>query len=546
MKTLFSFNMKMLSLFSMLLVTSMVAADNNSVTVKTTKATVFLNGAELTQTATLQLKKGQNEISLDGLSPQADQQSVAVSVTGNAFVAASQYAIDYMHLPQTNNTVQQLQDSLQAADKKVKTLQAAVQINKQMLDLLQKGVQHAVQTENQATTTDLIEKQLAYYQQRSQQLQDQQTDILNEQKAAEERLTAIKKQLQTEAQHLKKRSGILHLTIQSAAAATVTAEIRYFTSAALWMPFYDLHVTAVGQPIMLTLKAKVAQQTGIDWNDVQLTLSTGQPAQGHTLPELQPWRLYEQHAPRMYKANHAMATGVMMAAMHTDDAMEEMDLEEKAPEMTDFVQTTEQTLSSEYDITLPYTIPGNYKPQIVTLNEQTISDVAYLYQAVPKIDDRTYLTAAIDNWNQLNLLNANANIIVGNTYFGQTAINTSSTTDKLNIPLGDDKQIAIKRELLTEQSRRKTVGQNRQVSQTYRITVRNNKKQPVQLSLQEPYPVAAAKEISVELGEETTSYTVNDKQKGILTYDIELPAGETRQIIVSYTVKYPKDWQINL
>ena len=235
-----------------------------------------------------------------------------------------------------------------------------------------------------------------------------------------------------------------------------------------------------------------------------------------------------------------------MAAMHTDDAMEEMDLEEKAPEMTDFVQTTEQTLSSEYDITLPYTIPGNYKPQIVTLNEQTISDVAYLYQAVPKIDDRTYLTAAIDNWNQLNLLNANANIIVGNTYFGQTAINTSSTTDKLNIPLGDDKQIAIKRELLTEQSRRKTVGQNRQVSQTYRITVRNNKKQPVQLSLQEPYPVAAAKEISVELGEETTSYTVNDKQKGILTYDIELPAGETRQIIVSYTVKYPKDWQINL
>lgn len=517
--------------------------------VKTTQATIFLNGAELQQQATLRLQKGQNEVRLEGLSPNADKQSVSVSLNGGAVVAASEYSIDYLTRPKMAERVTALQDSVKKTEQQLAAVENDIQVNKQMRELLQSGVTHTMEASEQTLSTETMEKNLKYYQQRGQQLFSEATTLNQRKTKINERLTALKNQLKQENSQNRQRSGVLTLTIQAATAANVTASVKYYTSSARWTPFYDMQVSKVGQPIDLTLKAQIAQTTGLDWQNVHITLSTGTPSRSNSVPELQPWRLYEvqpvQTSRMNYKAEkRAMRSEPMlMAEMAYDAAVEE---EYEPQSMASYVEQTEQSLMTEYAIKLPYTIEGNGKEQTVTISEQKINDVEYRYQVVPKLDKTAYLTAEIKGWEQLNLLNGKANLIVGNTYFGQTTLNTASTQDNLQLTLGDDPQITVKRELLNEQSKRKTVGQNRQATQTYQIVVRNNKKEAVKLTLKEPYPVSSAKEITVEPGEQTTTPTEQNKNTGILTYDLDLQPGEARTITVSYTVKYPKDWNINL
>ena len=120
----------------------------------------------------------------------------------------------------------------------------------------------------------------------------------------------------------------------------------------------------------------------------------------------------------------------------------------------------------------------------------------------------------------------------------------NSSEARVRLTLGDDKQIKIKREKTAHNS--KTSGNTKQVSYTYTTTVRNDKKEAVKLTVTDQYPVSSAKEIQVSVGDKISPPTTESKQSGILTYELNLAPGETRTIELSYTVKYPKEWRINL
>lgn len=540
---------RILPLAITLLLPLAIIAEEPVAVVKTTQATIFLNGAQLQQQASIRLQKGQNEIRLEGLSHQLKKQSLQVTLTNNAIVTAMEYSLDYLTLPAQSQRVKNLQDSVAAAERQVSLTDNALTTNSQLQSLLEKGVSHTLQLSNQPLTTDAIERQLTYYGQRQSSLQTEQRSLEKKKEQQQKRLDALREQLNQETKHSRQRSGILTLTVQSAATQTVTAQVRYFTPAAHWTPFYDMKVTEVGQPVTLTLKAQVAQTTGMDWQQIPLTLSTGTPSTNNSLPQWQPWRLKEpQPVAKRYVEKKAKSYSMayeplLMSTGAVDTAEEEDDSEMN---IADYIEQTEQTLSAEYAIRLPYTLTGNGKEQTVTLKEQQVEEVDYCYHSLPKTDKNVYLAIALNHWEKLNLLNGVANLYNGNTYLGQTALNTASTDDALRLSLGDEKQITVQRELISEQSHRKTVGQTRQVTQTYRLTVRNNKRQKVHLSLQEPYPISATNEITVTLNDNTTRCTENNKDKGLLTYLFELQAGESKEIIVSFTVKYPKDWTINL
>ena len=120
----------------------------------------------------------------------------------------------------------------------------------------------------------------------------------------------------------------------------------------------------------------------------------------------------------------------------------------------------------------------------------------------------------------------------------------NSSQARVRLTLGDDKQIKIKREKTAHNS--KTSGSNTQVTYTFTTTVRNDKREAINLALKDRYPVSTAKEIQVSVSDKCTHPTTENKQSGILTYELNLAPGETRTIELSYTVKYPKDWRINL
>ena len=211
--------------------------------------------------------------------------------------------------------------------------------------------------------------------------------------------------------------------------------------------------------------------------------------------------------------------------------------------LEDYVSVTDNALDVTYDIELPYDVPTNGKQQITTLKETTVP-VIYKYYAVPKLDKDAYLLAEVSDWEKLNLLPGEANIIFEGTYVGKSFIDPASTNDTLNLTMGKDKRVIIKREKLTDYSSVKFLGTNKLQTITYELTVKNNKKDSIALILKDQYPISTNKEIEVELIQSTDA--ANNAEIAVLTWKLDIAPGESKKVRISYSAKYPKGKILNL
>jgi TonB-dependent SusC/RagA subfamily outer membrane receptor len=211
--------------------------------------------------------------------------------------------------------------------------------------------------------------------------------------------------------------------------------------------------------------------------------------------------------------------------------------------MDDYVSIADNTLNFAYDIDLPYDVPTNGKAQTATIATQEIN-AGYKHYAVPKLDKDVYLLAEIADWGKLNLMPGEANIIFEGTYVGKSFIDPNSTNDTLNLTLGRDKRVIIKRDKLIDYSSVKFLGSNKLQKFTYQLTVKNAKKEAINLLLKDQFPLTTNKEIEVELIDDGGAEVNSDL--GVLNWKLNLAAGETRKIKFTYSVKYPKDKMLNL
>jgi uncharacterized protein (TIGR02231 family) len=211
--------------------------------------------------------------------------------------------------------------------------------------------------------------------------------------------------------------------------------------------------------------------------------------------------------------------------------------------LDDYITVTDNELNLTFDIDLPYDVPGTGKEQTATLKEMSIAS-GYKYYSVPKLDQDAYLLAEVSDWEKLNLLPGQANIIFEGTYVGKSFIDPSSTSDTLNLTLGRDKRVVVKKEKLVDYSAVKFLGAYKHQKFTYELTVKNNKKDSVKMLLKDQFPLSTNKDIEVELLDNGDALTNNET--GVLTWKLELAPGESKKVRFAYNVKYPKDKTLNL
>jgi uncharacterized protein (TIGR02231 family) len=108
--------------------------------------------------------------------------------------------------------------------------------------------------------------------------------LLKEQKLKVDRLEG-----QVKEQNAKRDRpvGEIEVTLSAKARTAVDLELSYVVDNAGWVPFYDIRVQDTKKPSTLAYKANVYQNTGFDWQNVRLTLSTSNPALPGTQPQLE-------------------------------------------------------------------------------------------------------------------------------------------------------------------------------------------------------------------------------------------------------------------
>jgi uncharacterized protein (TIGR02231 family) len=207
------------------------------------------------------------------------------------------------------------------------------------------------------------------------------------------------------------------------------------------------------------------------------------------------------------------------------------------------VMVSEGQTAFQFEIEQPYNIPSDGKQHTVDVQENTIN-AAYEYFCVPKKDKDVFLTARIINWEELNLLNGDANLYFEGTYLGKAFLDTRNTKDTLEISLGRDKNILVNRTKLKEFSRNQILGSSKTDERSWEITIRNKKQQPINITIQDQFPTSTNKDIVVDKGNYKEGSL--DETTNMITWRLKIDPAKEKKIGFNYSVKSPKSASIIL
>jgi uncharacterized protein (TIGR02231 family) len=275
------------------------------------------------------------------------------------------------------------------------------------------------------------------------------------------------------------------------------------------------------------------------------SLSTANPNQSGLKPELYPWYL-DFYDPRTFSRNlQGKAAGMEVrrsAKQESEDSAMEMAEAAPAQYMSEFVNTVQTTLNTEFEIALPYTVESSAKPTLVDIrNHEMKAD--YTYSVVPNLDGDAFLIAKAIGWEDFSLLPGEANIFFEGTFVGKTFIDPNSIKDTLSVSLGRDKRIVVKREELKDLTSKKLIGSNQREEHSWEISVRNTKAEPIKMTIEDQLPITRNSQIEVTPTDKGGAKF--DSVSGKLTWELTIQPNETKKVGYRYELKYPKDKQIS-
>jgi hypothetical protein len=267
------------------------ADEIQKITSKVHKVTLFLNGAQVTRTTPVNILPGTSTLVFENISPGIDVQSIQVRGAGDFTILSVKHEMNYLNLQQKRKQVESLQAQQKQLREKIALLKASLDINQEEYNMLVKNQTISGQNAN----LDVLKLKQAL---------DFQTARLTDNKKKEQvinnNVTTVNTELKRydiQIADILKSKGVtdatsnILVTVSAKAALQSQFTLTYLVNNASWYPTYDIRAKNVNSPITISYKANVTQQSGEDWNNVKLTLSTGNPSVSGSKPELTPYYL---------------------------------------------------------------------------------------------------------------------------------------------------------------------------------------------------------------------------------------------------------------
>ena len=488
--------------------------------------TVFLNRAQIEARVKTTVQAGTTKMIIGNVATTADPNSIQIGGKGDVLIMGVKFKQNYLG----NKKRSVLEDSLKMAKTEFEVIDVLVKVADNERNMLMANSN--IKNEKDGATPEDLKEMLDFFRTKLTEIGTRQMQLIRQSKDLQEKITRFQQQLDSQGTNLNQPAGEIELTLQAKAYSSVDLNLTYIANNAGWSPVYDIRAKDVKSNIDLAYRANVYQSTGIDWKNVKLTLSTINPAEGGTKPEL-----YAQYV-NIYEPVVVQTKNVRTMKFEAPQAMA-MESPEAADVATtaDFINTVQTTLAVNFDISIPYTIPSGGNAEMVDIQKHSLSST-FKYYTVPKFDKDAFLTSIITDWEKYNLLPGTANVYFEGTFVGTTDIAGGETKDSLLISMGRDKKIISKHETIEEFKSRKNVGSIIRESFGYRITLRNMKNEPISMVMEDQVPISQDSRIEVEL--ENAIGADFNRETGKLTWKLTLQPLENKEILLKYNVKYPK------
>lgn len=631
-------NIKRKMMIALCLMAAIMTKAVDKQTASINKVTVFTNGAQVERSKSVVLVPGEQVVTFTGFSPYMDKKSLQVKAKGHLTILGVSERTAHPDSVAQVKKLRAAEDDVKAVERRIQQTKDEQEMLTAQLDLVKTNCSVAGRTV--ATPLANIKELNAYYAQqvlsvkkRSQELDEQLQKLNEELKRKQDTCDSIAK--------LKLKS-VTEIDVKVDAKQTGRADfyITYYVKNAGWFPSYDIRSNSTNEPLQLSYKANIYQNTKEEWKNVPVTLSSANPNRSNVAPQLKTYWLDFGLAAPTYNIDNdgsnvvsgkivsaddgeplvgasVMVKGTNLGTVsdidgnysivlpqnsrklmfsfigylsqtHTADpgttlnirlkedqaALQEvvvvgygvskkgrkskgevLKAREIIPEAADVVveelneseviavNQQQAQFGYEFDIKQLLTLPDGGKTTTTEIVRHQLP-ASYEYRGIPKIDKESFLVADATDWQKLNLMEGEANVYFDNSFVGKSILDPNVSSDTLHFSMGRDQSIRIQRTKVSESSTRRFFGSNQEQTLKWRISVKNNRQESVNITVFDQAPIS--RNTSIEVIMEELSDGQYDKKTGIIKWPLQLQPGEQRDLILQYKVKYPKNRRLNI
>jgi uncharacterized protein (TIGR02231 family) len=340
----------------------------------------------------------------------------------------------------------------------------------------------------------------------------------------------------------------VRIDLAAAAATRATLRVTYAVRNARWMPLYDARLDTGAKDRKPTLelvrRAEITQNTGEDWSNVTLGVSTVRVARGGNAPDLNSLIVQYPQAPR------TVVGGVMDQSRARSAALAPLPASEATPEQLAKKADEQQATAEIGAFQAAFIVPGRVSigasegAKNLRIATATIMPDLVI-RSSPVVDPTAFLEASFVQSEDAPLLPGKIAIYRDGTFVGRGKMAASGKDETVHLGFGADDKVKIERSVVkrNEGSAGLIVATSKTDERTFKTTVRNGHDFSIKIAIWDQLPVSENEEIAVEMLPSTTPPTTTNvhDRRGVLEWAFEARPGEVRDVAFAWRVRWPKD-----
>lgn len=522
------------------------------------EVTVYTSGsARVTRSGTVLLPAGKRVLRSAPLPPKIDLGSVQVSVKGIKGRVAMD-SVETRRVPVDDTAIEgklaEHRKALKAQEERVYDAELAVrgaadriQGRRETLRLLEQlrkqagqiaGKEIAVQ--NMAVNTwaqalDLTESRSDLARKAVRDLEKRGRKLREELDAERRKLRELRLKRPKEDYHTR-----LYVTLNAAKASKAKVRIQYNVRGASWEPSYRVNADVGSKRVALDIFGSIRQESGEDWKDVILSLSTARPDIGTDIPELQAWYIRTaEAAPSVMKAGRGMSE--MDMAIPVPSGARPLPPVPAAPP----TRAVSAGVATVFKARSKADIPSDGQRHKIPV-ETISSSIETEHVAIPKLLPHAFLKARTANNSPFPLLEGPVDVLAGDSFVGRGNMKLTAPGESIQLSLGVDENVKVERNLLSDKVQRKRRGDRVETTNVFEIKATNFSSKPVTLVVMDQLPISRSERVKVTYGSSARKALRGAEFPGQLKWTLELLPGTAESIKFDFTLEYPQQMKRNL
>ena len=532
---------------------------------KITAVTVYPDRALVTRSGTVSLEPGVQAVVFGNLPLGLEEDSVRAKATGKLKILGVEVRRDYKEAA-VNVATKQLQDDQQKLEDQIRALtdeRGDLQRRTEFLDRMRDKVtspSNAPENKDPSTTVSTIQGLFDLYGTETARITTRKREIefllrdLNKQHDEKENQLSLLQQPAAP----NTRSAIV--TVEVAEGGAADLQVSYLIPGAGWQPQYDAYADPATKKVELTNYGVVRQNTGENWNDVALTLSSARPSMTARLPELTAWAVdfggmaqpageissadyerlkkagREEWLRQQATANTAAALPVAAPPVPAATTLA-ADAGESSHLQT--AQVLSLGPSATFIVPAKTSIPSDNQPHRSAISIQSLKG-EWTYVTTPKLVASAFLKTKVINTSGGPLLGGEINAFLGNNYVGKSSIGLVAANASFDLYLGVDENIKVTRiEGVQKEEAGGIISRLKIYKRSFTIEVQNFKDTEASFKLLDQLPVSKNGQIEIVVNKAEPAFKSRDENSGELNWEFKLKPNEKQKFTIEYEIEAP-------